>query len=470
MKQLKYGFLPIVLLAVLTFSSCKKWLDVQPKTEMKQEELFATQQGFNEAMVGAYVTMTKETVYGRELTYGMMSVMASDYSVGSSSDLAIRYLKPVENFNYEVTQFRGMIDKVWLQQYNTIAQVNAILENIDAKRGVFSAKNYELIKGEALALRAYVHFDLLRLFGPSFQNAGTEKYMPYVLKYGKENTPFSTVAEVINLALADLDQAEELMASDVIGAKGAADRQIRMNLYAVKGLKARIYLYMGNKTLAFSKAKEVIDAKKIRLLLPGSDVSADRTFHPEHLFALYSDKFEKLAESNLLPGTSLTTTAPYYYTLEAKLNNNIFGSQATDIRFKAPMMLGVKGYLIPHKYLYEDLAGSSGTLKLFRSYIPMMRISEMYYIAAETAPDQQTALSYLNAVLISRGLLSLGGTPDLQNEIRKEYRKEFFSEGQTFFYYKRLNAAHIEDSPVAEMQSKTYVFPLPEDEKIYGGR
>ena len=470
MKQKKYGFLPIVLLGVLTLSSCKKWLDVQPKTEMKQEELFSTQQGFNEALVGAYVTMTAEAAYGRELTYGMLSVMAADYSVSSSSEVAITYLKPVENFNYEVRQFRGMIDKAWLQQYNTIAQVNAILENIDAKKGIFSGHNYELTKGEALALRAFVHFDLLRLFGPSYPQRGDGKYMPYVKKYGKENTPFSTVEEVVNLALADLDQAEELMARDVLGAAGTADRQIRMNIYAVKGLKARIYLYMGNKTLAFNKAKEVIDAGKIRLRAPGLEVSTDRTFHSEHLFALFSSKFEKLAESNFLPTTALTTTAPYYYTLESKLSNNIFGNQATDIRFKAPMMLGVKGFLIPHKYLYEDLAGANTSTALLRNYIPLMRISELFYIAAETAPDQTAALGYLNQVLASRGLSAIVTTADLQNEIRKEYRKEFFTEGQTFFYYKRLNAARIEDSPVAEMQAKMYVFPLPEDEKLYGGR
>ncbi|WP_316820743.1 RagB/SusD family nutrient uptake outer membrane protein [Pedobacter gandavensis] len=469
MKQFKYGFLPFLLL-VLTMSSCKKWLDVQPKTEMKQEELFASQQGFNEAMVGAYVTMTKDAVYGRELTYGMLSVMASDYSVNSSSDLAIRYLKPVENFNYEVSQFRGMIDKAWLQQYNTIAQVNAILEHIDAKKSIFSGHNYELIKGEALALRAYIHFDLLRMFGPSYPHAGDTKYMPYVKTYGKESTPFSSVAEVINLALADLDQAEELMRMDDLGPTGGPDRQIRMNIYAVKGLKARIYLYMGDHIRAFQKAKEVIDAKKIRLRLAGAEVNTDRSFHAEHLFALFSDKFEKTAESNFLPGTGLTTTTPYYFTQESKITTNIFRNQPTDIRFKAPMMLGVKGYLVPHKYLYEDLAGASTPLVLKRNYIPLLRISELFYIAAEAAADQQTGLEYLNQVLASRGLSPIVSTEDLQAEIAKEYRKEFFTEGQTFFYYKRLNAGRIEDSPVLEMQAKTYVFPLPEDEKIYGGK
>jgi hypothetical protein len=70
MKLLKNRCLPVFLLAVLALSSCKKWLDVEPKTDLKQAELFSTEQGFNEAMIGAYVSMTKEATYGRELTLG----------------------------------------------------------------------------------------------------------------------------------------------------------------------------------------------------------------------------------------------------------------------------------------------------------------------------------------------------------------------------------------------------------------
>ncbi|NQX38027.1 SusD family protein [Pedobacter steynii] len=470
MKLLKNRCLPVFLLAVLALSSCKKWLDVEPKTDLKQTELFSTEQGFNEAMVGAYVSMTKEATYGRELTFGMLSVMASDYSVGSSSDLAARLLKPVENLDYETEQFRSMIDRVWLQQFNTIAQVNAILENIDAKKAIFSGNKYGLIKGEALALRAYLHFDLLRMFAPAYIAKDDQKYMPYVTAYGRTITPLSTVEEILNKALADLDQAENLMTGDVINQRGVADRKVRMNLYAAKGLKARIYLYMGNKLLAFAKAKEVIDAKQIFLMLPGTVVNLDRSFHPEHLFSLYSEPFEARAFSVLEPKTNLTVSAPYYFTQEAKLKGNIFGDQVTDIRFKSPMMQPIKGFLISHKFLYQDLADEGTTLSLQRNYIPLMRLTEMYYIAAESAADPATALTYLNTVVANRGLLPILDNADLQTEIRKEYRKEFFMEGQLFYYYKRINANHIEDSPVAQMSVKSYVLPLPENEKIYGAR
>lgn len=452
----------------LLFSSCNKWLDVQPKTELKQEELFSSQTGFYEAMTGAYVTMTADDTYGRELTIGMLSAMASDYSPESSNETAILYLKPVEVFDYERGQIRAMIDAVWLQQYNTIAHINAILENIDAKKNLFTGENYNLVKGEALALRAYVHFDLLRMFAPAYLVKDEQKYMPYVTKYGPHVTPSSTVETIVNLALADLNEAENLMKNDPINVTYGPDRQVRMNLYAVKGLKARIYLYQGNKADAFAMAKEVIDAKKVVLMTAGTSVNLDRSFHSEHLFSLYKEKHEAnvLGWVGLPPNT--TGGKPYYFTSQNKITLNIFENQSTDLRFKMPMMLTYNSYLTPHKFIYEDLLSSTPGIK--RNFIPLIRISEMYYIATEAAPDETTALSYLNKVLTARGLTSLGAGTDLQLALKKEYRKEFFTEGQTFFYYKRLNADRIDDSPVVQMTSKMYVFPKPENETVFGSR
>lgn len=465
----KKAALLLMLGTGLTLSSCNKWLDVQPKTELKQEDLFSSQQGFYEAMTGAYVTMTDEGTYGRELTIGMLSVMASDYSVQSSSAQAVDYLKPVENFDYDKGQFKSMIAGIWLKQYNTIAQVNAILEKIDAKKHLFTGESFNLIKGEALALRAYIHFDLLRLFAPAYVAKDAQKYLPYVTTYSRNATPFSDVDNIINAALKDLDEAEALMKNDPIGQRGSEDRQLRMNLYAVKGQKARIYLYMNNKPFAFAKAKEVIDANKVRLMAAGTDVNLDRSFHTEHLFSIFKDKHDTRVLGWLRVGNGVGTSGvPYYYTTQVKLTGNIFKNQSTDVRFKMPMIMPLAGNLSPYKYLYEDLPTSTPGMK--KNYIPLLRISEIYYIAAEAAPDLITGFEYLNKVVTSRGLQTLSVTSDLATELKGEYRKEFFTEGQTFYYYKRLNADRIDDSPVTQMTAQTYILPLPDDEKIFGGR
>ena len=70
---------------------------------------------------------------------------------------------------------------------------------------------------------------------------------------------------------------------------------------------------------------------------------------------------------------------------------------------------------------------------------PLIRMSEMYYIASETEPNLVAATDYLNLVRNHRGLPDLDATLiDLPSELLKEYKREFYGEGQLFFYYKRI--------------------------------
>ncbi len=55
-------------------------------------------------------------------------------------------------------------------EYKIVADVNSILQKIDQQKALFTGDNYRLIKGEALALRAFAHFDVLRMFGPMPDN------------------------------------------------------------------------------------------------------------------------------------------------------------------------------------------------------------------------------------------------------------------------------------------------------------
>ena len=122
------------------------------------------------------------------------------------------------------------------------------------------------------------------------------------------------------------------------------------------------------------------------------------------------------------------------------------------------------------------------TAYLFR--IPMMRLTETYYIAAECQlkknHDVGAALQLLNTVRSHRNLpdpLNAQMTEQqAMDEVWKEYVKEFMCEGQLYYFYKRLNYSQI-PIPTAvgntvsySYQVPDYVFPLPDDEIEYGGR
>ena len=69
-------YLCVVMLATV---SCNDWLDVEPKSQVKDKDLFSSETGFKEALSGVYSIMTQEYLYGKELTFGMLGVLAQEW-------------------------------------------------------------------------------------------------------------------------------------------------------------------------------------------------------------------------------------------------------------------------------------------------------------------------------------------------------------------------------------------------------
>src|SRR6202000_228444 len=100
-------------------------------------------------------------------------------------------------YNYADPNFVYRKDSTWKGLYNAVANCNMILQNVDSKKSVLSATDYGIIKGEALAMRAYLHFDVLRLFAPSYLNGASTSAIPYVTQFSNKVTPLSTVSGII---------------------------------------------------------------------------------------------------------------------------------------------------------------------------------------------------------------------------------------------------------------------------------
>ncbi|WP_192909883.1 RagB/SusD family nutrient uptake outer membrane protein [Pseudobacter ginsenosidimutans] len=93
----------------------------------------------------------------------------------------------------------------------------------------------------------------------------------------------------------------------------------------------------------------------------------------------------------------------------------------------------------------------------------------MYYIAAEASSNKDEKIGLINEVRTHRGLAALPLTlsdADVVAETFKEYKKEFYQEGQVFYYYKRLNMAKIDDTNIPGSEA-VYVLPKPDDENEY---
>ncbi|WP_442591893.1 RagB/SusD family nutrient uptake outer membrane protein [Pedobacter sp. AW31-3R] len=480
MKHTKiYQF--ILLSSFLFFClSCKKWTDVNPSTRIKEEEFFSKESGFKDLLAGIYIKMGDPSTYGRETTFGFIDVIGQQYDLSTNPALDQTYPK-AEKAGYTDVDVQRLINAIWSNNYNCIANTNLLLQGLNsADQSIFQAGNFNIIKGEALGLRAFLHFDLLRLFGTTYPAGGANlSAIPYVTKYGNDIPKRITAAEVIALILADLDEAESLLKEDPIATgrtvSGNEDngyllnRKLKFNYYAVLALKARVYLWAGQSAKALEAAKKVIEKAEVTFpwvlntALTGSDTNKDRTFTTEYIFGLY--------QNQMLANTTgfITDNSQRGLTITAGTLNSIY-PRVDDIR---------RSYLIRSNSfgIYSDklFQPSTNPDPNLTKRMPIIRIPEMYYIAAEAVLeiDKAQALTYLNKVRNIRGengiIQPTANTTEIMSEISKEYRKEFFSEGQFFYYNKRLNNTAV---PGFEgvYDTRNYVLPLPPNEIQFGSK
>lgn len=483
----KYLF---IFLSLIAFSSCKKFLDIQPESEVSKEELFKTEEGFKEALNGAYVGFAGANLYGGNLTFSNLDIMAQNYQFTNADFIRIAA------FDYTLPSYVDKISDIWTNAYKSIGNVNQILEVIDQQKGVFRDQNYEIVKGEALALRAYMHFDLLRMFGTSYKNNPTFKAMPYVTVVSTKATPFSTVSEIMDKIIADLQEAKSLLkGKDPILAAGYVvgypkgenatelknpsmflqNRRHRINYYAVAGELARVYLYKGDQVNSLSNAKEVIESLKFPWTVKedffNDDVSKrDRILYNELLFAWAVPQ-----SKDQLTGL-FSNDNPNYVATADQINTiyNLGTVGADDWRYKQWFRLVKAANNSDRFYLQKYVVNSTPLDNLHPLVAPALRLSEMYLIAAEASFDTNptAAVGYFNTLRVHRGIgANISATvskTDFINLLEGEYRKEFYGESQNFFMHKRLNLNIITTSGLIYPPSdKIFVFLLPIDEQVY---
>lgn len=468
----------LLLLSVgVTMVSCEDWLDVRPKSEILTDVHFETESGFKDQLTGVYTAMTETSMYGRNLSFGLMSVLSQDYDLKSES--SYRY---AAEYNYEETQTKGMIDNIWSSTYNAIANLNVMLKYIDNDPDIFTDNNYAMYKGEILGLRAFLHLEMLRIFSPSPKVDGNAMAIPYVTQYDKVVTAQKSVNQTLDLIIDDLLDAEELMKDsdpmldDDLYYTVRWARRCYFNYYAVVGTLARAYLYKGDTTNALKYAEMIIEEGEeadsnfgwthYTTMNSQHEYEVNRLFSGECLFYLNIKDFDDVVKYHFTSSSSNDTFTPSDNKADLIYEKTSKG-YGNDYR-----LLKNFAYDGADKYLWKYHQYENGVCT---DIMPVLRKSEAYYIAAEILKDSdpERAIELLNLVREARNL-SLYPLPatltadEIQDEVGKEYRKEFLAEGQMFFYYKRLNASRIEGAGVSA--TNVYVLPMPDTEIEFGER
>lgn len=476
--------------ALFLLAGCSDWLDYTPKDKQTEEQQFATKNGILSAVNGIYNGMSSSSLYGCYLSYDFIDILGQRYEVNQTDeDSYSRYCRALVDYNYTEEGTQSRISSIWGTAYQTIMNINVVLLNLDRDqdelegRHLLSPSEYDMLRGEMLACRAMIHFDMLRLFGPCMERTPDGEAIPYNESTDTKILPILTARDVLdNYILRDLTEAQALLQNtdpviqygpraeydEVSGDNSERYRQLRLNYYAVSVLVARAYLWGGNYEKALKVATDIINDPKVRQYFPavdagtliGNTINPDRMFSTESFFGIYNKDRGLIYDhhfGNDNSGRQLLMPRIGY------VDGILFaGTDISDYRYQAQWESGttLTGDVSRRFTKFKDItdndrAAAEGTTSdetvilqaqtFYGTYCSLIRLSEAYYIASEAAyklGDKQNASNYLNYMRIMRG------TPfkaDILNSyddmLTKEYIREFIGEGQVFFFFKRRNQA-----------------------------
>lgn len=502
-------------------TSCTDWLDVKMSDNIMENTLYSTNDGFLIALNGIYVGLND--IYGRNLSVSIIDVMAQYYNVTENND---HVYKIYAGYKFKEDAFEQTSSGIWTKMYENIANINTLLDHCDEANSALRQSHYPLVKGEALALRAMLHFDLLRIYGPVPQDAtASQTCIPYQETSAKDIQPLLPASEVIEKVIRDLEAAAAILKEgDPIITKGVqnavpsddgldrydfAYRQLRLNYYAVQALLARAYLWKGDKAKAAQIAKnEILDKITTAELdvFPWITEEAiqdakkpDRLFSTEVFFSLYdqarSSMYSSLFNSSLEQRSRLTFVGEGLASADSKIAT--FYDDATN-DWRVTTMWDVvtvvdnskpegeegdedegeegkeettktKSSLYSKKYMDADREAKFDGSETYRYMTPLIRLSEIYLILAECARTDDEAIGYINKIREHRNCKSITTQDgDRQTLVTKEFAREVLGEGQLFFYYKRLGMESIISGTSAtepyKMLLGNYMWPLPKVE------
>lgn len=454
-----------------TTVSCDDFLDITPDGQVQRDELLSTAEGIEDAMYGVYSQMRLSELYGMELHYSSLEVMSQTLSCYGA-----KYEDALGRYDYSDTRVKSQFESTWVSMYKNISNVNSVLSSPLVEDA--TEFPYRIYRGEALGLRAFMHFDLVRLFAEQYTVNSSADGIPYATEFSLNTPEFESLEKNYEHIIADLLLADSLLRDEEKYENSSdymRDRKIHFNIYAVWATLARVYLTMGNKELAYKYADKVISGGKY-ILKEKTEVENDVAgvlSKKECLFGIYYPGFY----TNVYQKIYLTTS---FYSLSLRddylelYNRDAVGSDERVAAYFTVVGSGEMATVRLGKIVerYELQNNSSARPSELILGVNLIRLPEMYYIAAEALldTDHAAALGYYNAVREHRGLEPLVMEDENDRltieQINDERYKEYIGEGQTFFNMKRQNLPILsyDGKTIYQPGSGIYVVPIPDVE------
>ena len=446
---------------LLTFS-CSNFTDIEPTHTLTDNNAFLSMADVELHLTGIYSAFQNGGHYGR--AFSMLPDMMTDNLTEGVESLGT--YRNVVDWLYVANE--GTISGIWSTPYSTINDCNILLKNID-KFAETKAGQKNRLKGQALAIRALCHFDVLRYFGQSYERNSDLLGVPIKLESSLTKPARNTVKEVYDQVYADLNNARTLLNNTDIAINTAVKRS-RIDAICVDAILARVALYANDYPTAITSAASVINSQFD--LAPRTDFASIWTEDAIANEVIWSITYQQgdgyvagdvfFAVNNRVSFKPSQTLLPSY-NVTNDIRYSSYFSSTTSIR---------PGELIVSKYLGRN--GSTDGVVNFKAF----RVGEMYLIRAEAqalSNQEPAAMADLNALRLARisGYINENLTgASLLGAIGVERRKELFLEGHRWFDLRRAGEGInrggdcLAPATACSLSSSSFrwIWPIPQDE------
>lgn len=515
MNKLKNKIIALCLCSI-ALCSCEDFLDPSSTSEFVPKDA----NSLNELLLGeAY---PRNDIDGMNIFLNLLDddITAMPYQTPQDGFDANRFLAA---YTWQPDMFKMMEEagysntNMYEQYYELILGANAVIDYIDQVNDEKQNINYVL--AQAYALRGFLYFKLVNIFGQPINSQPDALGVPLKLNSGVENTENAlarrTVKDVYSQVINDLKEAERLY--ETLPADKQFAKDYRTSLPMVQLLLSRVHLYQENWSDAASYAHKVMTNSNFKLL----DLNVVETLTEEgypfyKTYHAYSESSEVIWLYGSVSDMG-SWVMSYAGTSNPKDNNRVMHAyfkasedlmdtyEDTDLRKEryiikkavrdergidiwTPMAIGKLSVNIPQdngvslNNFYKPISGSGvfgRSLRLSEAYLNYAEAKAMMYQMGTDANGATEAQDALDELRVKRYAandfksLDITDAEELIQFVRNERRRELCFEDHRWYDLRRwgmkeikhvwYNDANTKSTFTLTQGDKGYTIPIPDE-------
>ncbi len=444
-------------------SSCSKTVDVDPTHTVNGENFFTKIEDYDLALTGAYQRLKLNSLYGGvnggSVFLCAVDVAADNFYSGANNLGALNTM-----FRWNYTADGTVPQGAWNAAYNVIQQCNLSVRGIDKLKATDEGA-VNRIEGQARALRAYMHFEMLRWWADNYDRNSTALGLAYVDNFDVEQMPArGTVKQTYDKIESDLKTAKEMMShmdKDIQSSNNLGPNRAYIDSLVVDAMLARMYIYSNQLDSAIKYSTYVINARPLAQPSEFPLIWQDAITKEVVWSIKYQAGEEALAREIYQPAGDLVSWRPVLALLALY--------DPADVRTNA-YWINKNGRIVLNKYAAKATAtGNPDGITDFKIF----RTGEMYLIRAEAYARKglnAPGLADLNTLRTARNAATGNESGSaLESAIQVERRKELVVEGHRFFDIKRTTRTISRTQNCSSFCSlasnnRAWNFPVPQNE------